>query len=235
MNCVILRLFRLTKRTGPKAKIRGLVVVEPMKELLGRYPELASVEKELKEAAELLCSSVKAGGKVMTCGNGGSACDGEHVVGELMKEFRLKRPIPQEMRQKLLEVDQAPEDLIAGLQGAIPALSLNSQVALMTALCNDVDSSMMFAQQVYGYGKAGDVLIAFSTSGNSKNVLNAVRTARAMGVRTLAISGESGGKIGTLADVAVRLPAKETFRIQELTLPVYHELCIILEQELFGK
>lgn len=209
--------------------------MEPMEMLLERCPMLAPVEKGLREAAELLCASVKAGGKVMTCGNGGSACDGEHVVGELMKEFRLKRPIPQEMRRKLLEVDQAPEDLIAGLRGAIPAISLNSQVALMTALCNDVDSSMMFAQQVYGYGKEGDALMAFSTSGDSKNVLNAVRTARAMGVRTLVISGESGGNIGALADVAVCLPAKDTFRIQELTLPVYHTLCMILEQEMFGK
>jgi D-sedoheptulose 7-phosphate isomerase len=202
-------------------------------DLLERYPVLQSQEKELRKAGALLCCAAKAGGKVLTCGNGGSAADAEHVVGELMKDFRRKRPISQSFRERLAACDEAPEDLIHSLQEVVPAICLNSQTALLTALLNDGDPAMIFAQQVYGYGKKGDVLLAFSTSGNSKNVLHAARVARAKEMTVILISGTGGGKIGLLSDVAICVPETETYKVQELTLPIYHALCILLEEELF--
>lgn len=202
--------------------------------LLSRYPALSPVAENLRKASKTLCAAVKSGGKVLACGNGGSASDAEHIVGELMKEFRLKRPIGEELRQRLRDVDHSPQDLIDGLRGAIPAISLNSQTALMTALCNDGDPNMVFAQQVLGYGRRGDVLIALSTSGNSSNVLNAVRTARAIEVSTILIAGGTGGKIAPVADVSICLGETETYKVQELTLPLYHALCLTLEEEMFG-
>lgn len=212
----------------------GGLFVEIINSLLERYPPLVSQETQLRKAGEILCSSARAGGKVLTCGNGGSASDAEHVVGELMKDFKQKRPISEASKKKLLSSDKFPEDLINSLQEAVPAICLNSQTSLLTALINDGDPDMAFAQQVYGYGKQGDVLLAFSTSGNSKNVLNAVRVARALGMRSILISGKSGGKIGDIADVSICVPETETYKVQELTLPVYHALCILVEQELFG-
>ena len=181
-----------------------------------------------------LCRCVLAGGKVLTCGNGGSAADAEHVVGELMKEFLRRRPIGEEARQRLTAADPSPADLIAGLQGAIPAICLNSQTSLLTALCNDGDPAMVFAQQVYGYGRPGDVLLAFSTSGNSANVANALRVARAVGCTGILIAGGTGGRCAGLAEVAVLLPETETYKVQELTLPLYHCLCAMAEDAVFG-
>lgn len=202
--------------------------------LLERYPVLAAQGNALRAAGELLYTGVKSGGKVLTCGNGGSASDAEHVVGELMKDFHQKRPISQESRRKLEAADPAPEDLIRNLQEAIPAICLNSHTSLLTALINDGDPAMAFAQQVYGYGRPGDVLMAFSTSGNSENVVNAARVAKGMGVKVLSITGSGGGKLAQLADVAILVPETETYKVQELTLPIYHGLCILLEQRMFG-
>lgn len=208
--------------------------MDRIEELLHRYPALAPAAGDIRRAGEALCRCVLAGGKVLTCGNGGSAADAEHVVGELMKEFLRRRPIGEKTRQRLTAADPSPADLIAGLQGAIPAICLNSQTSLLTALCNDGDPAMMFAQQVYGYGRAGDVLLAFSTSGNSANVANALRVARAVGCTGILIAGENGGRCAGLAEVAVLLPETETYKVQELTLPLYHCLCAMAEDAVFG-
>ena len=208
--------------------------MDPIETLLERYPVLFSQEEAIREGAKLLCTCARAGGKVLICGNGGSASDAEHVVGELMKDFKMRRPIREETRRRLAAADEAPQDLMESLQEAVPAICLNSHTSLLTALCNDGDPDMIFAQQVYGYGREGDLLLAFSTSGNSRNVRNAVRVARAVGVHSILISGRSGGTIAPLADVAIRVPEEDTYKVQELTLPVYHALCILVEQELFG-
>lgn len=208
--------------------------MDRIEELLRRYPPLAPAAGDIRRAGEALCRCVLAGGKVLTCGNGGSAADAEHVVGELMKEFLRRRPIGEEARQRLTAADPSPADLIAGLQGAIPAICLNSQTSLLTALCNDGDPAMVFAQQVYGYGRPGDVLLAFSTSGNSANVANALRVARAVGCTGILIAGENGGRCAGLAEVAVLLPETETYKVQELTLPLYHCLCAMAEDAVFG-
>ena len=167
--------------------------MEVLRSLLERYPALRDQEGRLQRAGELLCAAARSGGKVLTCGNGGSASDAEHVVGELMKDFKQKRPLSKAARERLLACDPAAEDLVHSLQEAVPAICLNSQTSLLTALLNDGDPEMIFAQQVYGYGKPGDVLLGFSTSGNSKNVLHAVRVARALGMSSILITGSSGG------------------------------------------
>ena len=200
--------------------------------LLERYPVLAGQEAEIRAAGELLSARVKAGGKLLTCGNGGSASDAEHVVGELMKNFWIQRKIPQEMEQRLEAV--GAQDLAGRLQGAIPAISLNSQTTLLTALLNVVDPALIFAQQVYGYGKEGDALLAFSTAPHTENVYNAVRVAKALGMATVLVCGKDGGATAEVADVAIHLPADVTFKIQELTLPTYHILCALMEQAVFG-
>lgn len=200
--------------------------------LIRRYPVLGPLREKIQAAYELLLDAAR-NGKILVCGNGGSASDAEHVVGELMKEFNQKRPVDREFARRVQAMDENPQELIAGLQGAIPAVCLNSQTSLLTALSNDGDPSMVFAQQVYGYGRSGDVLLAFSTSGNSKNVWNAVRAARGRGVKSILISGAREGRISALAEVSLLLPETETYRVQELTLPVYHTLCLMLEETLF--
>ena len=191
---------------------------------------------EIYAAAETLCSAFRAGGKLVVCGNGGSAADAEHIVGELMKGFLKKRPLPAPLREKLKSA--FPEDadyLCENLQGALPALSLVNAVALGTAFANDQAADLVFAQQVLGVGRKGDALLAISTSGNSKNVVYAAKTARALGLRVVALTGRSGGKLKDVADVTVAVPDDETYRIQELHLPVYHALCIAAEEEFFEK
>ena len=185
--------------------------------LLDRYPVLAGQEAEIRAAGELLSARVKAGGKLLTCGNGGSASDAEHVVGELMKNFWIQRKVPQEMEQRLEAV--GAQDLVGRLHAA---------------LLNDVDPALVFAQQVYGYGKEGDALLAFSTAPHTENVYNAVRVAKALGVATVLVCGKDGGATAEIADVAIHLPADVTFKIQELTLPTYHILCALMEQAVFG-
>ena len=197
-----------------------------LEELLTRYPALAACRADILAAATLLQDTYKNGGKVLACGNGGSCADSEHIVGELMKGFLLKRPVTDE---------RIPADLQAGLQGSLPAISLPSQTAVLSAFINDVDPSMLYAQLVYGYGQPGDLLIGLSTSGNSDNVVKAARVAQAIGVKTLALTGERESKLSALCDVTVRVPETETFKVQELHLPVYHYLCSECEKEIFGK
>ncbi|MGI6254861.1 MAG: D-sedoheptulose-7-phosphate isomerase [Acutalibacter sp.] len=205
--------------------------MDQIQTLLERYPALCSQETAIRRAGELLCGAAREGKQVLTCGNGGSAADAEHVVGELMKDFHRKRPIPEEMRRRLETVGAG--DLAEGLQQAVRAICLNSQTSLLTALINDGDPDLAFAQQVYGYGREGDVLLGFSTSGNSRNVYHAVQVARALGMHIIVISGASGGAIAPLADAAICVPETDTYKVQELTLPIYHALCLQAEDALF--
>lgn len=202
--------------------------------LFERYPSLNGQREPILHAFRALYQAAERRNKIMICGNGGSAADAEHIVGELMKEFYIKRPMDAATAHSLKEVDSAPQDLLEGIRGGIPAISLVSQSALISAIANDCASELVFAQQVYGYGEAGDVLIALSTSGNSQNVLNAVRMARAVGICSILICGACPGRIGQTADITIALPAEETYQIQELTLPVYHALCLELEAAVFG-
>ena len=197
-----------------------------MDNIFERYPELKCCENDIDKALNLIIEAYKNNGKVLVCGNGGSAADSEHIVGELMKGFLSKREITD---------DRLPTELKEKLQGALPAISLCSQTALMTAFNNDLDPEYVFAQQVYGYGNENDLLIAISTSGNSKNVLKAVEVANCIGVKTIALTGCSGGKIKEIATVTITVPSSETYKIQEYHLPVYHYLCGKVEEEYFGE
>lgn len=196
-------------------------------ELYERYPQLKCCEGEIAKAFDLLLTCYRSGGKVLTCGNGGSAADAEHIVGELLKKFRKQRDIDSGVAAKL------PPELVAKLEGALPAVSLVSMSGILTAFANDVAWETAFAQQVYGLGNPGDVLIALSTSGNSANCVNAALVAKAKGLKVISMTGAGGGKLAALADAAIRVPETETYKIQELHLPVYHALCAGLEETLF--
>jgi D-sedoheptulose 7-phosphate isomerase len=202
--------------------------------LIDKLPELAACRTDVELAFALLHDCFQAGGKLLLCGNGGSAADCEHLVGELMKGYLSARPLPAATRQQLL--DAFPKNgryLADHLQGALPAVSLASQVGLITAYANDVAPDMIFAQQVYGYGRAGDVIMGISTSGNSRNVLHALQVGRALGLRTLGFTGGSGGAMKELCDVFVCAPAGRTADIQEHHLAIYHTLCALLEEAFF--
>lgn len=195
-----------------------------MDNIFERYPQLKCCENDIEKGLNLIIETYRNNGKVLVCGNGGSAADCEHIVGELMKGFLNKREIDDE---------RLSQDLKENLQGALSAISLCSQTGLMTAFNNDLNSDYVFAQQVYGYGKEDDLLIAISTSGNSENVLKAVEVAKCIGLRTLALTGDNGGKIKDIATVTIRVPSDETYKIQEYHLPVYHYLCARVEEEFF--
>jgi len=200
-----------------------------MDELLERYPLLKICATDILSAFERMSTAYKEDGTVYVCGNGGSAADAEHIVGELMKSFMLARPIPAEASDKIN--DPAISD---HLEGALRAVALTSPLGLNTAFANDVAPELVFAQQVYGYARPGDVLWALSTSGNSKNVLAALKVARGMGCHTLGLTGQSGGAMASLCDVCIRVPVEEVYKVQELHLPVYHALCRMLEEKFFG-
>lgn len=202
--------------------------------LLERYPALAAQGEQILAMFETVASVYHAGGKLLVCGNGGSCADAEHIVGELMKCFLIRRPIPAALDAALAAYGEDGEALRSHLEGALPAISLCGHNALTTAYLNDTEPTMTFAQQVVGYGRAGDVLLAISTSGNSKNCVYAATAARAMGLRVLALTGEKPSKLSALADVTVQAPSAETFKIQEYHLPIYHALCAMLEAEFFG-
>lgn len=209
--------------------------MDPILKLMARYPDLDVVRSEIVQAAELLSDVYTMKRKVLVCGNGGSASDSEHIVGELMKAFSLERPVPTVFRQALM--DRYPDDgayLADHLQGALPAISLVSQMALTSAFANDVAADMIYAQQVFGYGLKGDALIALSTSGNSLNVINAVKVASVLGVRSIGLTNLDGGKLAPLCDVCIKVPRKTTPEVQELHLPIYHTLCELLEEKFFG-
>lgn len=203
-------------------------------ELISRYPILSNLEEQLKQSAEQLIHCYNTGHKVMVCGNGGSAADALHIVGELMKAFICKRELSEEWQTKFSELPDG-EYISRNLQMAFPAISLVNEAGLLTAYANDVAPDMNFAQQVFGQGNAGDVLIAISTSGNSENVLYAAEVARAKSIHVIALTGKSGGKLKDYTDLLINVPESETFKIQELHLPVYHALCLAVEAEFYSE
>ena len=205
-----------------------------LEKMAEKHPDLKICLADIQQAYDLLEASFRRGGKLLLCGNGGSAADSEHIVGELMKGYLLKRPLPDALRRKLLEENPHTGEYLADhLQGALPAISLASQSALMTAFSNDVAADMAFAQQVYGYGQPGDVLLGISTSGNSKNILNALRVGRALGLHTIGLTGQSGGEMIGICDVTICAPAQDTPDVQEKHIAIYHALCAMLETTFF--
>ena len=203
--------------------------------LIERYPVLHTCKSEIDCAKQMLIDCYESGGKLLLCGNGGSAADCDHIVGELMKGFMSKRPLSSTQREKMSErCEDLRDETLSKLQNALPAISLTSFNSLNTAFSNDVDADLVFAQSVFGLGKTNDVLIAISTSGNSKNVLEAARVARSIGLKVIALTGRDGGALARIADVTIRVPEDETYRIQELHLPVYHYLCAEIEKHFFG-
>ena len=201
--------------------------------LLERFPVLGVCENEIAEAISILIDCYQKGGKLLVCGNGGSAADSLHIVGELMKGFVKQRRLPTQMKEQLCRVSANGEFLYQNLQGALPAISLVNEVSLQTAYANDVAPVLNFAQQVWGQGNAGDVLIGITTSGNSENVIYAAEVARAKGMKVIALTGKGGGKMIACSDVVIAVPEKETYKVQELHLPIYHAICIALENAFF--
>ncbi|MBE3559446.1 MAG: SIS domain-containing protein [Ktedonobacteraceae bacterium] len=202
--------------------------------LVQRYPALQHCATEIARAIDVLADAFRRGGKLLVCGNGGSAADSEHIVGELMKNFHVRRPLAPDVQKRLVAMYADEGAYLAGrLQGALPALALTSQVALTLAISNDIAGEMVFAQQVYGYGRAGDVVLGISTSGTSRNVCHALRVGRALRMHTIGLTGENGGAFPQLCDVTIRVPARTVDQIQELHLPVYHAICATLEELFF--
>jgi len=193
--------------------------------LYKHYPELEPLRAEIDKAVAACIACYKNGGKLLIAGNGGSAADSEHIVGELMKGFLSKRTVTD---------PRIPAELAAKLQGALPAISLSNGLALPTAYLNDVDAEYTVAQTLYGLAKPGDVFIGISTSGNAKNLCHAAELAKCLGVTTIAMTGEAGGKLAPMSDIALKVPAKETYRVQEYHLPVYHHLCVKIEEAMFA-
>lgn len=207
-----------------------------LKDLLVRRPELSLVSSDIFEAFNLIKDSYKQGGKLLVCGNGGSAADADHIVGELMKRFSIPRAIPEQLKT-ILSADYGEEGkyMATALEGALPAISLNSHIALSSAFANDVDAELIYAQQVVGYGAPNDVLLGISTSGNAKNVVSAMMVAKAKGLKVVGLTGRDGGEFIKYCDVLINVGGDSTPQIQELHLPVYHILCQMLEIHFFEK
>ena len=203
--------------------------------LVERYPSLESAKNDIVAAYLLLEESYENGGKLLVAGNGGSAADAEHIVGELMKGFKLPRKPEADFAEKLVAENQELGAVLAeNLQGALPAIALDGHPALSTAYMNDCEPLLCFAQQVNGYGKSGDVFLGISTSGNSKNVLYAATTAHAKGMKVIGLTGAKDSKLKDMSDVCIKAPQTETYMIQELHLPIYHCLCLMLEDKFFA-
>jgi len=208
--------------------------MDHLQQLTERYPPLESVRDDISAAFDIIVNSYKNGGKLLIAGNGGSASDAEHIAGELMKTFAKKRELPGSFISDVAAVDaEIAQYLVPRLQPGLPAIALSGHASLNTACINDIDGNITFAQQVYGYGKEGDVFLGISTSGNSKNVLYAAAVAKAKKLKIIALTGATGGELKKFADVCIRVPETETWKIQELHLPVYHVLCMMLEEHFF--
>lgn len=211
-------------------KVSSLTVLDA---LIERYPVLLGVRESILSAFGIIADAYEKGKKLLVCGNGGSAADSEHIVGELMKSFKKRRPIDAETQKALSFLGERGELLGKTLEGTLRAIALTTHTALSTAFANDKLPAATYAQQVYGYADRGDVLLAISTSGNAENCALAAVTARAKGVRVVALTGKNESKLSSLADVSIRVPETETYKVQELHLPVYHCLCAMLEEEFF--
>ncbi|MCR5833244.1 MAG: SIS domain-containing protein [Selenomonadaceae bacterium] len=213
--------------------------VAKIEDVIKRYPALEICREQIFASVEILCEGFGNGGKLITCGNGGSAADAMHIVGELMKSFLLPRKIDDCKPEFLARANEMfPSDVEyfkANLQGALPAISLVGETSLLTAFANDVTPNLIFAQQVFGIGRRGDVFLAISTSGNSDNVLFAVEVAKIMGLKVIAMTGRRGGRLRHLSDAAICVPADSAYSIQEFHLPIYHMMCMAVEYEFFGE
>jgi len=203
--------------------------------LYTRYPSLLAVKDKIEAAYGILSETYKNGGTLYVCGNGGSAADSEHIVGELMKSFKIRRDIPSDFADVLRTYGEKGEKLAVGLERGLRAICLNTHEALSSAYINDREPELVYAQLLYGLARPGDALLTLTTSGNSKNCVYAAVTAKALGLKVIAMTGEGSGKVSEYADVTINVPEKETYLVQELHLPVYHYLCAELEQEFFGK
>lgn len=204
--------------------------------LVERYPMLSECEDSIREAKEILRETYFNRAKLLVCGNGGSAADSEHIVGELMKGFVKRRPLDDDLQNRLISIDsERGEKLAKTLQRPLTAISLCGHVGLSTAFMNDCSSEMVFAQQVLGYAADGDSFLGISTSGNSANVVYAALTAKALGLKVISLTGAAASRLSDLSDVCVRVPETETFKVQELHLPVYHAICLALEDDFFDR
>lgn len=203
--------------------------------LMERHPALEVCKQDIIDAYLIMEECYENGGKLLVAGNGGSAADSEHIAGELMKRFKIQRPVSDEYAKKLVEIDpERGPGLAKNLERSLMAIPLVAHEALTTAYINDVDGLGVFAQQLMGFGREGDVFLGISTSGNSKNVMNATVVARASGIKVIGLTGAKGGELATVSDVVIKVPETETYMIQELHLPVYHCLCLMLEDRFFG-
>ncbi len=211
--------------------------VDPVTEgLIARYPKLSTVMNSISAAAAIMIKCYAAGGKIMLCGNGGSCADTEHMAGELMKSFELRRPLDDSLKERLGETGGEDGKILASkLEHALPAICLSSQTALTTAISNDIGNDFVYAQQLIGYGNENDILIAISTSGNSANIVNACITAKALNMNVIGLTGEPGGKMKPWCDMLINIPENNTALIQELHLPVIHALCRSVEIHFYGK
>ena len=211
--------------------------VKKISEMIERYPALEICRADLNSAVEKICNSFSNGNKILICGNGGSASDSLHIVGELMKGFNLPRKIEDFNKNFVEDAEKLfPDDINyfkKNLQCALPAISLVGESALNTAIANDNAADLIFAQQVFGLGKRGDILIAISTSGNSKNVLYAAKVAKVLGLEIISLTGRTGGKLKNISDVTICVPADSAYTIQEFHLPIYHMICLAAENEFF--
>lgn len=210
-----------------------------LNDLMNRLPALVSIRQQIAQAAELLINTYSHDGKVLICGNGGSAADSEHIAGELLKGFMLRRPLPEQLRRDMTSrlagrSQKLDDDVLPRLQMGLPAVSLVSQTAIGSAIANDLGADLVYAQQTLALGRPGDLLIGLSTSGNAQNVVQAVRIAGSLGMKTLAMTGSGGGMLDQAADLCLKMPAVSTPLVQELHLPVYHVLCAIVEQHFFA-
>lgn len=207
--------------------------IKILDDTLMRHPRLEGQRQNILSAFEILQNCVKSGGKILICGNGGSAADSEHIAGELLKRFKKQRKIEETVLRNLSQFGDEGSKLSMSLEGAIPAISLTSHLSFSTAFVNDKEPLMVFAQQLYALGQKGDVLISLSTTGNSKNCVYAIMTAKAKGIKTVSLTGQDESRMSALSDITIRVPETETYLVQELHLPVYHCLCAMLEEEIF--
>ena len=203
--------------------------------LIERYPSLSGCRNDISNAFRIISDSYKMGGKLLVAGNGGSAADAEHIVGELMKAFCIPRKLDEGYIKKLKSVDEEMGLVLAeNLQGALPTIALDGHVALSTAYMNDCEPLLCFAQQINGYGRAEDSILGISTSGNSKNILYAAVVAKAKGMRVVGLTGGGKNKLEEFCDVCIKTPQTETYMVQELHMPIYHTICLMLEEEFFS-
>lgn len=203
--------------------------------LVERYPVFEEIKQNIISAFSIMEECYQNEKKLLIAGNGGSAADSDHIVGELMKKFKISRPISNELAYKLKAIDPIRGEILAqNLECALPAISLSAHKALMTAYLNDVDGEDIFAQQLLGFGESGDAFLAISTSGNSKNIVDAAIVAKALGIKIIGLTGTTGGWLSEVANVCIKVPAVETYQIQEYHLPIYHCWCLMLEERFFG-